>query len=245
MRMKRIRLSAPGGASVRFKYRDSVHAALVAGLTAAGADAARLIGAAAAPWTFATASRAREGGQKVAWAITVSSPDAELAAAIGRLDPAAAMVRSCNGDVIDLAGWTVSDEEDPVLPGTTALGVIARAPIAVSRRRAARDNGQRWHASFADCDLGAAASARLSALAGRPVSLRVAADPLYLRANPEHAVSVKIRRTAGGRDITVRGLEAPLAIEGSEEDLRLAWYAGIGEKTRYGFGCLGLAGGLG
>jgi CRISPR/Cas system endoribonuclease Cas6 (RAMP superfamily) len=33
----------------------------------------------------------------------------------------------------------------------------------------------------------------------------------------------------------------PLVIEGNEADLRFAWYAGIGEKTRAGFGCIGLA----
>jgi CRISPR-associated endoribonuclease Cas6 len=31
-----------------------------------------------------------------------------------------------------------------------------------------------------------------------------------------------------------------MLLQGSEDDLRLAWYAGIGEKTRSGFGCLGL-----
>ena len=35
-------------------------------------------------------------------------------------------------------------------------------------------------------------------------------------------------------------MQAPLLLEGSEEDLRFAWYAGLGEKTRNGFGCLGL-----
>jgi CRISPR/Cas system endoribonuclease Cas6 (RAMP superfamily) len=36
-------------------------------------------------------------------------------------------------------------------------------------------------------------------------------------------------------------MSALLVLAGSEEDLRLAWYAGIGEKTRLGFGCMGLA----
>jgi CRISPR/Cas system endoribonuclease Cas6 (RAMP superfamily) len=36
-------------------------------------------------------------------------------------------------------------------------------------------------------------------------------------------------------------MQAPLILEGAEADLRFAWYAGMGEKTRNGFGCLGLA----
>jgi CRISPR/Cas system endoribonuclease Cas6 (RAMP superfamily) len=32
-----------------------------------------------------------------------------------------------------------------------------------------------------------------------------------------------------------------LVLTGSDDDLRFAWYAGIGEKTRNGFGCMGLA----
>ena len=39
----------------------------------------------------------------------------------------------------------------------------------------------------------------------------------------------------------ILGVGADFLLEGAEDDLRFAWYAGIGEKTRNGFGCLGLA----
>ncbi|WP_006788287.1 CRISPR-associated endoribonuclease Cas6 [Thiorhodospira sibirica] len=45
---------------------------------------------------------------------------------------------------------------------------------------------------------------------------------------------------AHGKISFVIGLAAPLLLEGSVEDLRFAWYAGVGEKNRNGFGCLGL-----
>ncbi len=44
-----------------------------------------------------------------------------------------------------------------------------------------------------------------------------------------------------GKTVFVIGMNAPLVLSGSEEDLRFAWYTGIGEKTRNGFGCIGLA----
>ena len=40
------------------------------------------------------------------------------------------------------------------------------------------------------------------------------------------------------------GIACPLSISGTVEDLRSAWALGIGEKNRYGFGCLGHAGKL-
>lgn len=89
-------------------------------------------------------------------------------------------------------------------------------------------------------DLAAAVNARLSRLAGRSVNLQVEPDSLYLRANPRHSVLVSLKRKPNGRHAFVIGMSAPLVLAGSEADLRLAWYAGIGEKTRNGFGCIGL-----
>jgi CRISPR/Cas system endoribonuclease Cas6 (RAMP superfamily) len=72
------------------------------------------------------------------------------------------------------------------------------------------------------------------------VKLNIQADSLYLRANPSHSVLVATKGSPQGRASFVIGMQAPLVMSGSEQDLRLAWYAGIGEKNRNGFGCLGL-----
>jgi CRISPR/Cas system endoribonuclease Cas6 (RAMP superfamily) len=83
-------------------------------------------------------------------------------------------------------------------------------------------------------------SQKLSKQAGRNIQLQVTPDSLYLRANPEHSVLVNLKQHQNGSKSFVIGMQAPLILEGAETDLRFAWYAGLGEKTRNGFGCLGL-----
>ncbi|RKZ38602.1 MAG: CRISPR-associated protein Cas6, partial [Gammaproteobacteria bacterium] len=81
----------------------------------------------------------------------------------------------------------------------------------------------------------------LSRLAGREIKLQVQPDSLYIRINPDHSVLVPMKLMRNGKTVFVIGMNAPLVLSGSEEDLRFAWYTGIGEKTRNGFGCIGLA----
>lgn len=44
-----------------------------------------------------------------------------------------------------------------------------------------------------------------------------------------------------GQSAFVIGMQAPLVVAGHRDDVLLAWYTGLGEKTRNGFGCIGLA----
>jgi CRISPR-associated endoribonuclease Cas6 len=118
------------------------------------------------------------------------------------------------------------------------LGVVTLSPIAISDRAT---KSKRWLTRLDQVDLAAVANARLGKIAGRVVALTVQPDSLYLRANPDHSVLVSIKRMHNGRAAFVIGMQAPLVLAGSREDLLLAWYAGLGEKTRNGFGCLGLA----
>lgn len=73
------------------------------------------------------------------------------------------------------------------------------------------------------------------------MTLTVQPDSLYLRANPHHSVLVSTKQSKEGRAAFVIGLQGPLVLAGRREDRLLAWYAGLGEKTRNGFGCIGLA----
>jgi CRISPR-associated endoribonuclease Cas6 len=89
-------------------------------------------------------------------------------------------------------------------------------------------------------DISAAVSRRLTTLAGRPVNLAVDPDALYLSGRKTHSVCVDVK-TNGGKQATVVGMVFPFTLCGSPEDLRLAWYAGIGERNRLGFGFFGSA----
>ncbi len=227
----------PGSPRIRFRYTDSVHAAIVAGLAATGLQTTDLVGFTARPWTFATEGFAT-GGTKILRAIVVATSDPVIADGLRRLEPAAVQVASSNGDRLNLSGSHTSAMPDPVTPGQGILVVRPLSPFVIGNRRDARDRG-RFIEVLDGVDLSAAISAGLTRRLGRPVHLAVRADCLSLAVRAGRAVPVRLR-AAKGRDIYVPGFDVPVTLEGSDDDLRAAWYAGIGEKCRYGFGCVAL-----
>ena len=236
--MKRIRLSLPRGQWATYQHQDLVHDAIVNGLIAAGATPEQVIGVGAEPWTFAALGyhRAHEGRVH---GLVISTPSPALAPALAALEPAALRyARASTGELLDFSNASVATEAPPVCTDPGMLGVLTLSPIAISEPGA---KNKRWLTQLDRVELSAAANARLSKIARRTVSLSVQPDSLYLRANPRHSVLVSTKRMRNGRAAFVIGMQAPLVLAGSREDLLLAWYAGLGEKTRNGFGCLGLA----
>ncbi len=236
--MNRIRLSLPRGQRAQFRHQDLVHDAIVNALTTAGAKPEEVIGASAEPWTFATLGFHR-GHDGEVHGLVVSTPSPLLAPVLSELKPGAVRyARAATGELFDFSAATCYAESAPLCDDPGMLGVLTLSPIAISDPSA---RPKRWFTSFDQCDLSAAANARLSKIAGRPVSLRVQPDSLYLRAKPTHSVLVSTKRMKNGSSAFVLAMHAPLVLAGSRADLLLAWYAGLGEKTRNGFGCIGLA----
>ena len=236
--MNRIRLSLPPRQWAEFQHQDLVHDAIVNGLIAAGATPKHVVGAAAEPWTFATLGyhRAQQGRIH---GLVISTPSSVLAPALAGLEPAAVRyARAATGELFDFSPASVTTEAPPVSADPGMLGVLTLSPIVISDRST---QNKRWLTRLDQADLSAVANARLSKIAGRVVALTVQPDSLYLRANPKHSVLVSIKRMRNGHAAFVIGMQAPLVLAGSRADLLLAWYAGLGEKTRNGFGCLGLA----
>lgn len=235
--MHRIRISLPKRQYARYRHLDLLHDALINAWTAAGADAAQVLGMNAAPWTFATLGGHR-GNEGWVHSLVVSTADPALAGILARFDPAdIRQTRAVTAETVDFSAAEITPEPNPVPPVEGILGVLCLSPLVISKRH----NGQRvWHRQLGAVDLSTAVNTRLSRLAGRPVQLHVEPDLLYLRANPKHSVLVSLKRMRDGRHAFVIGMSAPLVLAGTEQDLQLAWYAGIGEKTRNGFGCLGL-----
>lgn len=236
--MFRTRLTLPRHRTAFYRHQDLLHDALVNGWTAAGAPADAVLGANASPWTFAALGGRYDATRNHVHTLVVSTPDPHLAACLHRLDPAAVrQQRDFTGETIDFTGAEVTLDADPVPPGGGGLACLMLSPLAVGLREGGR---RRWAKDFREIDLTAAINTRLSRLAGRTVRLTAQPDPLYLRANPRHSVLTSLKGNARGSFSFVIGLRAPLLLGGSEDDLRLAWYAGIGEKTRSGFGCIGV-----
>ncbi|WP_026199389.1 CRISPR-associated endoribonuclease Cas6 [Lamprocystis purpurea] len=236
--MFRVRLGLPKGRHAVYRHLDLVHDALVNALTAAGAASDQVVGHGALPWNFAALGHHRKH-EGVVHSLVVSTPSTTLAQVLGRIDPATLRyARAATGELVDFADAELIPEPPPLLTEQAVLGVLTLSPIAISDPS---KPGKRWHTRLDACDLSAAVNARLSRLAGRRVTLNIQPDSLYLRANPRHSVLVSTKSDKAGRSAFVIGMEAPLVLAGSREDVLFAWYAGIGEKTRNGFGCIGLA----
>ena len=238
----RVRLRAPRGEQARVRYLDSVHAALVRGWTSCGAAGEEVVGHGAGNWSFGAVGTATSRGF-ILKSVVIGAEGNPLEPILQRFTPDAVRKQSSNGDVVDLTAWKLTVEELPVVcePGGAAtLPTIMLSPLALS----VRGQKGRWHDDLAKIgrNLEEAASSRLSRMTGRDVRLEIEPDRLYLRANPKHSTLVRTRSVRGGRPAFVIGTLCPLSIRGRLEDLRSAWALGIGEKNRYGFGCIGFAG---
>lgn len=238
----RIRFSAPRGECARFRYLDSLHAALVNGWTTCGAKHAQVVGPDAANWSFGAVGAASPNGFLLK-SVVVGTEAGPLDQMFGQLDPEMVRKTSTNGDSIDLSAWDKSPEELPVAqqPGVPAtLPAIMLSPLVLS----VRGRKGRWHENLSEVApyLSEAINTRLSRLTEREVRLDVQTDRLYLRANPRHSTLVRTRAVPRARPAFVIGMMAPLVLRGSLADLHTAWTLGIGEKNRYGFGCIGFAG---
>lgn len=237
--MFRIRMVLPKRRDVGYRHMDILHDAIVNAWIVAGAVPEQITGHQAGPWNFAALGW-RRGPESRAHTLVISTPDPELSEYMKKLKPEdTAYARSATGESVSFASAEIVPDPAPVAPGQKSLGVLMLSPLAISRKD--RKNGHRWHGNLKETELGVAVNARLSRITGRNVRLDVRPDSLYLRANPKHDVLVPVKAFPNGKRAFVIGMKAPLVLSGSEADLRLAWYAGIGEKTRGGFGCVGLA----
>ena len=237
--MLRIRIILPKQESVEYKFLDILHDAIVNAWIAAGAKREQILYMNALPWNFAAlGGHQKQGNQNRVHSLVVSTADADLAKVLRNLNPdEITYARASTLERVSFAGANVVVEDDPFFPQQNVLGVLMLSPLAISERKS---KGKRWHKYLDKVDLSSAINFRLSRLAGREIKLEIQPDSLYLRCNPEHSVLVPTKQIKG-KTVFVIGMNAPLVLAGSEADLRFAWYAGIGEKTMNGFGCIGLA----
>ncbi|MCY3792685.1 MAG: CRISPR-associated protein Cas6 [Gemmatimonadetes bacterium] len=224
------------------RYLDSIHAALVNGWTSCGAGSGEVVGYGAGNWSFGAVGTATSRGFMLK-SVAIGAEGEPLEPILRRLDPKAMRKKSSNGDLVEFESWVLTADDLPVVcePGETAtLPAIMLSPLALS----VRGMKGRWHDDLTTigCNLEDAVNFRLSRLTGRNVCLSIEPDQLYLRANPKHSTLVYTRSVRGAKPAFVIGTLCPLSIRGQINDLRSAWALGIGQKNRYGFGCIGYAG---
>ncbi len=245
--MFRIRVRCKRGRRVTYTNADVLKDAAFNMLRAAGCPAEFLVGERARHWgAGAVCPRKIASGAPVRQTseILVSTIDPEIATYAAKADPREMRKhQQATGENIDMADAIIVHDPDPVVPGSRFIDALALTPIVLSRRDLAeRASGGRFYDDVRSCDLSAAINHRLSRIAGRSVVLNLVPDDFYLSNRlKNHAVRVDIKNISGKSGVVV-GLMFPFALCGSPDDLRLAWYAGLGEKNRLGFGFFGLAG---
>ncbi|MCB1639735.1 MAG: CRISPR-associated protein Cas6, partial [Thiothrix sp.] len=227
--MLRIRLQLPRNTPAQhYNHQDLIHDAIINALTAAGADSTAVIGHQASLWTFAPLGWHR-GHAGIAHSLVISTADPALARVLSRIDPAHVIQRRRDQDAgsINFSAATRQPEPDPLLPGQNRMGCFLLSPL-VLQDHSHTGKGKRWHQDFNALSqtLSETINRKLSFVAGREVQLCIYPDSLYLHANPKHSVLVNLKTFQDGRKSFVIGMQAPLLLEGSEADLRLAWYAG-------------------
>jgi hypothetical protein len=236
----RLRISLPKGQGATYRNLDVLHDALIGALVAAGAKPESVVGREALPWHFAALGWRRDG-YSVAHTLVVGTPNPYLARVLEHIDPTQVVyARASTAEAVSFHGAIVVPDLDPVGHGQTALGVVMLSPLAISRVDRS-GSGPRWYSTLEGCDVAGAINKRLSRFAGRVVDLKIEPDRLYMRISPRYDTLIRTKEGPGGKSGFVIGMLLPLVLLGHEEDLRLAWYAGLGEKNRYGFGAIGLA----
>lgn len=115
------------------------------------------------------------------------------------------------------------------------MQVAMGSPFVLSHKR---DGGEkRWIEDLKQVDLSAAFSSGLSRRHSREINLQVSVDSFTLAADSRRSAIVPVRQS-GSRKVTFPGFFLNFQISGSKDDLEAAYFSGIGEKTRYGFGMI-------
>jgi len=236
--MLKIKITPPAK-SVEYKYLDVVHDAVVQAFLKTGVEESKIIGHKSEPWNFAVESYSKkENGEfiNVVKSLFISTPSSELSKFLSGISLSNLnYTRSLTGDTVNFINSGIEIVQDPILPNQHTLSVNCISPLAIRKQD---KKNRSWYSEFGDLDIIAAINKRLSRLADRDISLLVSVDSLFLRSNEKYSVYIPIKKNSNGNVTFVIGMKAPLVLQGSEEDLRFAWYAGIGEKTRMGFGGL-------
>lgn len=230
----RIRIDF-GGNPQHVQFTDSMNAALVAALVAAGLRSEELVGESAEPWTFGMEAYSLPGRKRRVRSVVLSSPSPTLAQVADRINPSDIAVSSCNGDVIDGTGARILPCDD-IPDGTTELMIGFISPFLLPTKKEARAK-TRYFEELPVSEAPTALKAGLDRRAGRSLDLRITIDPLSAATDGRRKHLVHIRRFPTGRKMILPGFIVPMTLRGSAEDIRFAYLAGFGAKTRNGNGC--------
>lgn len=216
-----------------FVYVDSINAALVAGMVAAGAKSEDLVGRTAKPWTFGFAGRSDRKAKSKIFSVTVSTPDLELGTVLAKLDPDEIRCASSNGDTLYFGGARCN-RLDTENAKTSELMVTFASPILIPLRKG-DPSGKIYANEIYEVDVDAALRSGLERRAGKTLDISFNIDPLSLMTSAYKRI-IPLRSSPKG-PIRVPAFSVPMTLRGKPADVEFAFLAGLGAKTHAGFGC--------
>ena len=218
-----------------YRFLDSVHAALVAGLASGGIESRDLVGQAARPWCFAAKGYSRRNDNCVLTGVTISTASGEIASALHTLDLHAVRVTSSNGDRLDLSHGILHSVPDHLCGETRETMFLFASPFVLPQKKSGTGK-TRFLDSLDGVDIDAALRRGLERRANNSLDIVFSVDRLSLRADGAPRI-VRYRRMPNGRDQMMSAFSLPISVKGAPEAIRFAYLAGLGAKTRVGFGC--------
>ena len=223
------------GQPLRYRYLDSVHAALIAGLVDAGAEPKILIGEKAGAWCFAAKGYSKRKGDCMLTGVTISAASAAVCTALERLDPRTVRVASDNGDKLDFSRGIPRLVPNCLSASTDRAMFLFASPFILPLQKTAV--GKTWFINHLDkVDIDMALRKGLERRARKSLDITFFIDRLSLRVDGTPRI-VRYRRMKNGRDMMVNAFSLPVSVRGTPEAIRFAYFAGLGAKTRTGFGC--------
>ena len=217
------------------RFTDSMNAVIVAGLTEAGMDSELLVGMGAVPWTFGMQGWSKAGKPRLIRSVIISSPDPRFADAMRAAKAQDFRVASSNGDVIDGRGASIW--QDITAPeGETDVLINFLSPFVMKARKVGSSSSPFLESLPGDV-LPFALKAGLERRAGRHLDLTISVDPLSARTDGRRKHMIHYRKLPNGKSLILPGYALPMRLQGAPEDIRFAYLAGFGSKTRAGNGC--------
>ena len=244
--MKRYRFELPTPRS--YVTQDLLHDALVGAMVEVGARPDQVVGEKALPWNFAplTAGGRYDADRGVSTrrlgGLVVSSADNTVSGWLEQIQGEHILAaRTLGAEMINLSGATKHEETAPFVAGQETTAVHWLSPF-LRRKVIPRPEGapekQDWLVDPKEIEK-KSPGAQLAASLGLEGDLGLVwmADRLALRGMPaRQGVDIKTHPKTG-RAVWVNGTTVPFVLSGPTQSLVLAWYAGLGAKTRMGFGC--------
>lgn len=151
------------------------------------------------------------------------------------LSPRAVRVASSNGDRIDLSHGLLHEMPERLTAETSDAMFMFASPFVLPQKKNGIEK-TRYLDRLDGVDVDAALRRSLERRVGRPLDIAFGIDSLSLRADGGPRI-VRYRRMKNGRDQMISAFSLPVAVKGAPEAIRFAYFAGLGAKTRVGFGC--------